>query len=815
MKKYFFLFLLCFFATNGFFEEGYCKDSDEVSFGLAVKAFSDGFYDASSSLFERFIEDFSQSPLLCEAKLYRAKCYYYKKAYTQALDILNKLEASCKSAGITDQIYYWLAAIYSKGKDFERSGDYCHKVIESYPSSQFIWWARYLMASNDLEAKKTESAEKNFYEVIDESNNKEVKNLSYGQLLEFYSSNKNYSQLVSLAERYAKEFPRGRLIQKVYFYLGQGYYERNEWDKALENYNNALKLEKNLELRDLIYQGLGFVQLAKDDKIEAKIVIDKISDKQLRLFSQGVYYFKAQDYIQALETFNMFIRYYPSSNLLARAYLGKADTLYELGRLNDSVYAYRHILSTYKTLSFSDILNKAHYGLAWCYLKNGQFKKAIEEFKNTLEYADNPVVRVSSQIQIADAYQETGKYTEALDMYSSILEKYPNTMYSDYIQFQIGMSFLKKKDLDKAFLALKNLKNNFPNSKLVPQAQYYLAVGYFSQQDYAQAKNLLEDFISKFPQSELLAKVYYLYGKCFFNEKNYNQALEIFHQTSGKFHDKDVDELVFIDIGNTYLNLDMAKKAEKAWKEFLAKYPNSQYKGSVALYLGGLYEKDCNYFEAEKYYKKVADECQDSSWGKEGLLSLGHLYWSKGDIEKAKDYFEKISQEHTSLAQKAKLYLAKILTQEGDTAGALLIYEDIISLSSSASSIALLEKAFILKEQKKYSQAAEFFKLAKASGAESIEAEFSLGFCLEKAGIKREAVDQYFKLIYVLSGPKQGIASTEDTDYIIKAYFRIAKIYERDGQIKEAEKAYRKIVGLKTAEAKIAKLRLKELEKQQ
>jgi tetratricopeptide (TPR) repeat protein len=211
----------------------------------------------------------------------------------------------------------------------------------------------------------------------------------------------------------------------------------------------------------------------------------------------------------------------------------------------------------------------------------------------------------------------------------------------------------------------------------------------------------------------------------------------------------------------------------------------------------------------------VADECQDSSWGKEGLLSLGHLYWSKGDVEKAKGYFEKISRENTSLAQKAKLYLAKILAQQGNNAGALEIYEEMINLSSPASSVALLEKAFILKEQKKYAQAAEFFKRAKACGADSAEAQFSLGFCLEKSGLKREAIDEYLKLIYILSGPKQDAALAEDKDYIVKAYFRIAKIYERDGQPREAEKVYRKIVELDTQEAKIARLRLKELKEQQ
>ena len=97
-------------------------------------------------------------------------------------------------------------------------------------------------------------------------------------------------------------------------------------------------------------------------------------------------------------------------------------------------------------------------------LRTYTYKKAIEEFKNTLEDADDPLVKVSSQVQIANAYQETAKYDEALDIYNEILRDYPNTIYADYIQFQIGIVFLKKKDLEKSFLALRNLKNNFLKS---------------------------------------------------------------------------------------------------------------------------------------------------------------------------------------------------------------------------------------------------------------------------------------------------------------------------------------------------------------
>ena len=105
-----------------------------------------------------------------------------------------------------------------------------------------------------------------------------------------------------------------------------------------------------------------------------------------------------------------------------------------MGRLNDSISVYKYVIDNFKGLPYAESINKAHYGLAWCYLKNGKFKKAIDEFKSTLEDANNPVVKVSSQIQIADAYQETGKYIEALDIYNSILKDQPNTVYADYVR---------------------------------------------------------------------------------------------------------------------------------------------------------------------------------------------------------------------------------------------------------------------------------------------------------------------------------------------------------------------------------------------
>ena len=784
---------------------------EEEKFHIAARAFSDHFYDASLSLFKKFVNDFPESPLFYEAKLYIAKCYYYKEDYARAISAFTESKRDEAEDNVLSEVYYWLGAACFKRKDFDEAKSYTQKVINDYPDFKFIWEAQYLLGICNLELGQETQAQEAFNRIMEECPQEVVASKAYSQILSFYLKKKECSRIISLAELYLRRFPAGSLKARAFFYLGESYYAIGEWGKALKNYQNALRNNPDFELKDLIYHGLGFTYIEKKNKIEAKSNIDKIRDKELRLFSQGIYYFKNQDYIQALEVFNIFIRNYSQSKFLIEAYLNKADLFYEMGRLNDSISVYEYIISNFEISQYRDIFNKAHYGLAWCYLKNAKFKKAIDEFKYTLEYASNPIVRASSQIQIADTYQESEKYTEALDIYNGILKNQPNTVYADYIQFQIGMCFLKKKELDKAFLVLKNLKSSFPSSRLIPQVQYYLAVGYFSRGDYVEARRLLSEFQDEFPKDDFFPKVQYLYGKCFFNESNYDEALLIFKRLVGKFKDKEIAELAYIDMGNVYLNLSLFDKAKKVWVDFLTRYPHSQYAASVTLYLGGLCEKDGEYLEAEKYYKKAISDYKETSSAQEALLSLGHLYWNRGDLEKAGNYFKRLSGRETPLALKGKLYLAKVLARKGANQEALELYEELIGSTGHITKAALTDMAFFLKEIEDYHRAIAVFYRVIEQGVDYPELRFILGVCLEKVGKGQEAIEEYFKVIYAF-GDKERSGARDSKNYRVKAYFRIARIYEKMGNMNEAKKVYQKVVNLGVEEAKIAEVRLKELE---
>ena len=88
---------------------------------------------------------------------------------------------------------------------------------------------------------------------------------------------------------------------------------------------------------------------------------------------------------------------------------------------------------------------------------------------------------------------------------------------------------------------------------------------------------------------------------------------------------------------------------------------------------------------------------------------------------------------------------------------------------------------------------------------------FSLGVCLEKAGKSSQAIEEYFKIIYDFL-PEDNRPGREDLSrYKVKAYFRIARIHEKENKVEEAKIVYQKLIDLEVKESKIAKARLEEL----
>ncbi len=635
-KKIVISIILCFLGLSLSYSANY--EDDDLT--VVLRSFSNGFYGASVYLLEEFLKDYPQSDKIPLAKITLAKSFYHKKEYLKAIFCLKELDpAGC--VDFADEVYYWLAKSSFAIESYQDVIKFALKTVDDYPDSILFWEAYYLIARSHAETNNLPAAEDIFKKIVFSSGGTNIKERACLDLIELYYSRKKYSDIKLLVSYYLENNPGGGLLDRAYFYRGECFYHELEYAKAVLEYKKALNLTNDERFRDSIYQGMGLSYLSKGDYDEARSSFDNIKGEEGRLLSRGIYYFKTEDYSKALRAIDMFLEKFPKSRKAPLVYLYKAESLYHTGRVNDALCAYRRVVDNFDQYSYSSIINNAYYGIAWCYLKRGDYKKAIRIFANTARNTDDPTVWISSKIQIADVYREANYLDEALVLYEEILKKYPHNIYYDYIQFHVAMIFLNRGIWDEAVSILLKLREDFPRSGLIPEISYYINTIYLGKKDFSRAEEGLFEFILKYPEHSLSDQAKYLYAKTLLNQRKYRQVFLFYNKEIPGIKEAQIKQLMFLDKIKACFDSDEYSKAEDAAKIFIKDFPDSAKLPAVYLLLAKIYENRNIFLKAEHFYNLIIREYPDNEVFSDAVISLGYLFKEVKDFERAVVYFKK------------------------------------------------------------------------------------------------------------------------------------------------------------------------------
>lgn len=450
----------------------------------------------------------------------------------------------------------------------------------------------------------------------------------------------------------------GQELVESYFYLGEIAYACGDFSAAQGYYCRALEDNKDINFGDLIYQRLSLVYLDSNQVSEAKSNIARILNDELRSLSQGVYAFKVKDYVSALKLFGDFLEKFAQSKYRLNVYLNKAETFYEMGRIDDAFFLYKDILSEFKNMEDKNILNKVQYGLACCYLKKG-------------------------------------KVNDSLLIYGQILENNSGNVYADYSRLQRGIIFLKTKEFDKALTELIAVRGRFSNAKLMPQIEYYLAMVYFSQQKYDQALDTLFSFVKNFPQDDLMGKVYYLYSQCFLKKQDYPRALNYLEKIIAEVKDKEIIKAAEYDIGHIKLRLARQASADGRVDKAVSLYDeviesDKNLSKQALLDKAFLFKEKKDYVQAVICFEQAAQFVNISA---RAIFSYAFCLERVGRIQDATArYWEiiHVKDEQDNMEYKLKAYfrLARLYEKQGRRQEAGDIYNQVAALDVEESKIA-------------------------------------------------------------------------------------------------------------------------------
>ena len=801
-------FTIYYLLSTIYYPFAQVSSKEEEALFVAKKAFEDGFYDVALGLFARFLKNYPASTKIAEVNLLTGECYFHQNRYIDALaKFEGLLNQSLLAKDIKDAILYWIAEVHFRGNDFTKAATYYQRIIEEFPKSPYAVHAYYSLGWCLFQEAKFNDALK-YFKIVEEKFPKEplACDVSF-KVIECLYNLKNHTALKDKVQSYLKLYSQDTTkASYLYFYMAEADYYLNNFPEAIDGYSKVILNTSDTRIKVLSKLGIGWAYLKLKQYQEAESALSEVKADNLEkksldvlLLGKAILCVETDRFTEAKNIYNELLNTTLDPITLIQAYLGKADALYSLTEYKEAVSAYKEALNKISESVPQEIIDKLHYGLSWAYLKEGEFKEAIDEFQKIAKQTEDKIVKVAALCQVGDAYQDSGDYNKAIETYDGILKNYPDSLYSDYVQYQLGLTLLKSSNYDGAVMAFQSLKRNFPNSKLLDDASYALGLVYFQKQDYNSSKEIFEKFAREFKDSNLKSLSAYLLGTSLYNLGKFAQALEIFKDIVRAYsQDIELIQKAEYEIADCFYQMGDEKEAMARFKTLRSKYPDSKLTAEVMWWLGEYYYRHNELDLARRYFSSLIRDFPKSNLIASCFYALGSTYEEESKYQEAIDNFRKIMELGKSdLAGTAAIAIADIYVKQDKLDLALATYKEVAQAYDNLGNLIYPKIADIYYKIGSYEQAQDYYRrsLDVVPVREMSHIQFKIAEVLEAAGKTQEAIEEYLKVAYLYS---------ENNDLAVKALLRVAAVYEDKENFKEALNIYKRVASMNVQEAKYA-----------
>jgi tetratricopeptide (TPR) repeat protein len=381
---------------------------------------------------------------------YQALCYLKTDKKQQAEKLLAALRTS-QNKEIAANSYFYYAGL----QPLQQQSQLWQKFIQKYPDHDFIGAAMYQYGLVLYKLEDYESSASYLQKAIQISEDSDIRRLhkqNYREKAEFLLADsrfylQEYEKAVAEWQQFRQTYPDSKMMPevlfklgKIYFLqnqmqkaqqlfqlladyqsdkLGQGYYylaeiayREADWQKAKQNYEQALlhKADKNA-----IWLRIAAIHFQKQNYAKALYSLNNVDDQQEYMFDKqmlrGSIYFALKKYDEAWQAFKT-----------ARAAAGKqekdyanekiAQTLYRMKKFEAAADLYRKLAD-----NSPDFLYKA----ALAAFSADNFNQAIVLFKDYLKQFPQAEKKQAANLGIADSYYNLGKYSQAIQAYKNLV----------------------------------------------------------------------------------------------------------------------------------------------------------------------------------------------------------------------------------------------------------------------------------------------------------------------------------------------------------------------------------------------------------
>ena len=440
----------------------------------------------------------------------------------------------------------------------------------------------------------------------------------------------------------------------------------------------------------------------------------------------------------------------------------------------------------------------AYYHLGDANLKLGKVDSAKENFEKLkrLYPKSSFTSRVNKrlgQIVYLESLEdyENRRYKKALAGFLSVLRLNPEGIPLDELHAKRGDSFFyleRYKNAERAYS--KSLALLSPGD-LKGRVKFQMALIKYHLNKYDKSISLMQTFLDEHTDHPLANRGKNAILWALYKKKKYKEALDYLEgldDEERKLPDSEVKDTV--NTSSRLIMLGEYAEAAEVMEEALARFGKDPLHGEVMLLLAEAYEGSGRDDMQELTYKEIVKRYADSAAEKKALFSLGQITFTKGLSKEAVGYFREYLEKDSlgPLADAASYYLAESLLKMGEVEDAKTHFSTLIEnyLDSGFLISSRLRLADIEALSGKYLNAAKLYSAlaGKAPSEEREDIIWKMADSYRKAGELKAAQKAYRR--YIKKYPK--------SDRVKDANLFLGEIDYLSGDYKKGIKRFSKIV---------------------
>ena len=465
----------------------------------------------------------------------------------------------------------------------------------------------------------------------------------------------NYARSVEMLGRILREFPNYEHKDRVLYLMAYCLQEQNDDDRALLFYQQLIKETPESDYVPESYVRMGEIYFGRDQFDRAieryqqllKYPNSKFYDKAL--YKLGWSYYKMSNYENAVKYFTEVLNYYHNRPLTARG-KGKADDL-----MQESI--------DYIAISFTESEGQNGAVAATAFMKR----------------INNPELGRQILAKVGEVYDERTDYEAARQAYRAYLDNFPMGPEVPEIYSKIAQTYEKESRFEDAVAIYTEIgerlgpdsewaKQNgartadieraakFRQTSLLAAATYHHekaqhTSGAESQAHYQKATENYASYLKFFPDSDSAYETSFNLAECYMELQMYPQAAEAYQRVIATKKDKDLWTNALFDNAKAY-ELLVEKEGGLPNKEAIEQRDAQAGKGDTSGAPKGFEIKPTAMSDSTQKWLKALEmhttELPNSDKSPAMLFKMGEIYYLHGDFDNARKVFEQVFDKYPS-----------------------------------------------------------------------------------------------------------------------------------------------------------------------